>query len=151
MADKQRRIQKLVESIITYLRAKRGAAPGVDLTLRKLSVIDLSDKSFIETPPQGTRHDEVLKNAIAKIATPELQEIANCLKAAKDDLVWREDNADFYPAGSDLGEGYKRCNLHTLLIGPDACAHHHPDFCLGIFMLGPRTLYRYHNHDAPEL
>ena len=102
MADKQRRIQKLVESIITYLRAKRGAAPGVDLTLKKLSAMDLSDKSFIEAPPQGTRHDEVLKNAIAKIASPELQEIANCLKAAKDDLVWREDNAQFYPAGADL-------------------------------------------------
>ena len=151
MADKQRRIQKLVESIVSYLQANRGAAPGVNLTLKKLSAIDLSEKSFIDTLPQGTRHDEVLKNAIAKIATPELQEIANCLKAAKDDLVWREDNAQFYPAGADLGEGYKRCNLHTLLIGPDACGYHHPDFSLGIFMLGPRTLYRDHNHDAPEL
>ncbi|MEC7190358.1 MAG: dimethylsulfonioproprionate lyase family protein, partial [Pseudomonadota bacterium] len=148
MADKQRRIQKLVGSIITYLRANRRAAPGVDLTLKKISAIDLSDMSFIDVPPQGTRHDKVLKNAIAKIDTPELQEIANCLKAAKDDLVWREDNAQFYPAGADLGEGYKRCNLHTLLIGPDACGHHHPDFSLGIFMLGPRTLYRDHNHDA---
>ena len=151
MADKQRRIQKLVESIITYLRAHKGAAPGVDLTLKKLSAIDLSDKSFIDAPPQGTRHDDVLNNAIARIAAPELQEIANCLKVAKDDLVWREDNAQFYPPGADLGEGYKRCNLHSLLIGPDACGHHNPDFSLGIFMLGPRTLYRDHNHDAPEL
>lgn len=151
MADKQRRIQKLVESIITYLRAHRGAAPGVDLTLEKLAAIDLSDKTFIDAPPQGTRHDEVLNDAVARIATPELQEIANCLKAAKDDLVWREDNAQFYPPSADLGEGYKRCNLHSLLIGPDACGHHHPDFSLGIFMLGPRTLYRDHNHDAPEL
>ena len=151
MADKQRRIQKLVESIITYLRAHRGAAPGVNLTLKKLASIDLSDKNFIDAPPQGTRHDEVLNDAVARIATPELQEIANCLKAAKDDLVWREDNAQFYPPGADLGEGYKRCNLHSLLIGPDACGHHHPDFSLGIFMLGPRTLYRDHNHDAPEL
>ena len=151
MVDKQRRIQKLVEAIITYLRAHRGAAPGVNLTLKKLSDIDLSDKNFIDAPPQGTRHDEVLNDAIAGIAAPELQEIANCLKAAKDDLVWREDTAQFYPPGADLGEGYKRCNLHTLLIGPDACGHHHPDFSLGIFMLGPRTLYRDHNHDAPEL
>ena len=151
MADKQRRIQKLVESIITYLRAHRGAAPGVNLTLKKLASIDLSDKNFIDAPPQGTRHDEVLNDAVARIATPELQEIANCLKAAKDDLVWREDNAQFYPPGADLGGGYKRCNLHSLLIGPDPCGHHHPDFSLGIFMLGPRTLYRDHNHDAPEL
>ena len=151
MADKQRGIQKLVESIINYLRAHRGAVPGVDLTLKKLAAIDLSEKNFIDVPPQGTRHDEVLTDAIARIAAPELQEIANCLKAAKDDLVWREDNALFYPPGADLGEGYKKCNLHTLLIGPDACGHHHPDFSLGIFMLGPRTLYRDHNHDAPEL
>jgi len=151
MANKQRRIQKLVESIITYLRAHRGAAPGVDLTLKKLATIDISEKNFVDASPQGTRHDEVLNDAIAGIAATELQEIANCLKAAKDDLVWREDNAQFYPPGADLGEGYKRCNLHSLLIGPDACGHHHPDFSLGIFMLGPWTLYRDHNHDAPEL
>ena len=151
MADKRRRIQKLIEAIISYLRAHRGAARGVDLILTKLVAIELSDKNFIDAPPQGTRHDEVLKNAIARIAAPELQEIANWLKVAKDDLVWREDSALFYPPGADLGEGYKNCNLHTLLIGPDACGHHHPDFSLGIFMLGPRTLYRDHNHDAPEL
>ena len=151
MADKQRRIQKLILSIISYLRAHKGAARGIDLTLNKLATIDLSDRSFIDAPPQGTRHDEVLKNAIARIAAPELQEIANCLKAAKDDLVWREDNAQFYPPGADLGEGYKKCNLHSLLIGRDACGHHDPDFSLGIFLLGPRTLYRDHNHDAPEL
>ena len=151
MADKQRRIQELIKSIISYLRTHRGAMRGVDLTLQKLTAVDLSDENFIDAPPQGTRHDEVLKKAIAGIAIPELQEIAICLKAAKDDLVWREDNALFYPPGADLGEGYKKCNLHTLLIGPDACGHRHPDFSLGIFMLGPRTLYRDHNHDAPEL
>ena len=63
MADKQRRIQKLIESIISYLRAHRGAARDVDLTLNKLAAIDLSDKSVIDAPPQRTRHDEVLKNA----------------------------------------------------------------------------------------
>ena len=47
MEDKQRRIQKLVESIVSYLQANRGAAPGVNLTLKKLSAIDLSEKSFI--------------------------------------------------------------------------------------------------------
>ena len=151
MVDKKRRIQKLIESIISYLKTHRGASRGVDLTLNKLVAIDLSDKSFIDAPPQGTRHNEVLKNAIAGIAGPELQEIANCLRSAKDDLVWREDNALFYPPGADLGEGYKKCNLHTVLIGPDACGYHHTNFSLGIFMLGPRTLYRDHNHDAPEL
>ena len=68
MVDKQGRIQKLIESIISYLQAHRGASRGVDLTLNKLVTTDLSDKSFIDMPPQGTRHDEVLKNAIARDA-----------------------------------------------------------------------------------
>ncbi|MEY1556674.1 dimethylsulfonioproprionate lyase family protein [Yoonia sp. R2331] len=151
MTDKQRRIQALIQSIVTYLQAHRAATRGVDLTLDKLAAMDLKGERLFDLPPQGTRHDEVLKNAIAGIVAPELQEIARCLIAAKDDLIWREDNAQFYPPGAELGEGYTKCNLHTLLIGPDACGHHHPDFNLGIFMLGPRTLYRDHNHDAPEL
>jgi len=151
MTDKQRRIQALIGSIVTYLQAHRAATRGVDLALDKLAEMDLSDERLIDLPPQGTRHDEVLTNAIAGIVAPELQDIADCLKAAQNDLVWREDNAQFYPPGADLGEGYTKCNLHTLLIGPDACGHHNPDFRLGIFMLGPRTLYRDHNHDAPEL
>ena len=151
MTDKQRRIQALIQSIVTYLQAHRAATRGVDLTLDKLAAMDLKGERLIDLPPQGNRHDEVLKNAIAGIVAPELQEIARCLNAAKDDLIWREDNAQFYPTGAELGEGYTKCNLHTLLIGPDACGHRHPDFNLGIFMLGPRTLYRDHNHDAPEL
>ena len=151
MTDKQCRIQALIQSIVTYLQAHRAATPGVDLTLDKLASMDLSEERILDLPPKGTRHDEVLNNAIAGIVAPELCEIAGCLKAAKDDLVWREDNAQFYPPGTDLGEGYTKCNLHTLLIGANACGFHHPDFSLGIFMLGPRTLYRDHNHDAPEL
>ena len=117
MTDKQCRIQALIQSIVTYLQAHRAATRGVDLTLDKLASMDLSEERIIDLPPKGTRHDEVLNNAIAGIVAPELCEIAGCLKAAKDDLVWREDNAQFYPPGTDLGEGYTKCNLHTLLIG----------------------------------
>ena len=151
MTDKQRRIQALIRSIVTYLQARRAATSGVDLALDKLAAMDLKGEGLIDRSPRGTRHDAVLKTAIAGIVAPELCEIAACLQAAKDDLVWREDNAQFYPPGADLGEGYAKCNLHTLLVGPDACGLHHPDFSLGIFMLGPRTLYRDHNHEAPEL
>ena len=151
MTDKQHRIQALICSIMTYLRAHKGCMPCVDITLDKLAGMNLSDKSQIDIPSKSTRHDEVLGKAIAGIVATELVEIASCLKATKDDLVWREDNAQFYKQGADLGEGYTKCNLHTLLIGPDACGYYHPDFSLGIFMLGPRTLYRDHNHEAPEL
>lgn len=151
MTDKNSRIQALIQSIIQFLEAHREDVRGVDLTLEKLATMDLTGEQLIDTPPQGTRHDKTLTDAISGISASELHEIANCLTAAKDDLVWREDNAQFYPPGADLGDGYKKCNLHSLLIGPDACGYHHPDFNLGIFMLGARTLYRDHNHDAPEL
>lgn len=151
MTDKQSRIQALIVSIIRYLEVHRSDSPGVNLTFDKLAAMDLSDQRLVDVPPQGTRHDDILKDAISGIDAPELREIASCLATSKDDLDWREDNAQFYPPGADLGEGYKKCNLHSLLIGPDACGYHNPDFSLGIFMLGPRTLYRDHNHDAPEL
>lgn len=151
MTDKQHRIQALISAIISYLQAHRAASSGVGMTLDKLEAMRLSEQTLIDAPPQRSRHDAVLNIAIDAIRSPQLQEIARCLKSAKDDLVWREDNTQFYPVGADLGQGYKNCNLHTMLIGPNACGHHHADFSLGIFMLGPRTLYRDHNHDAPEL
>jgi len=151
MTDKQHRIQSLIHSIITYLKVHQVGTPGVDIVLDKLADMNLSGEKLIDMPPQGTRHDKVLRNAMDGILAPELQDIARCLKFAKNDVVWSEDNAQFYSAGTNLGEGYTRCNLHTSLIGPDACGYHNPDFNLGIFMLGPRTLYRDHNHDAPEL
>ena len=48
MVNKQSRIQKLIESIISYLQAYRGVTYGVHLTLNKLVATDLSDKSFID-------------------------------------------------------------------------------------------------------
>lgn len=105
MTDKQRRIQALIQSIVTYLQAHRAATRGVDLTLDKLAAMDLKGERLFDLPPQGTRHDEVLKNAIAGIVAPELQEIARCLKAAKDDLIWREDNAQFLSPWCRIGRG----------------------------------------------
>lgn len=140
MTDKQNRIQALICSVVTYLKAHRGCMSGVDITLDKLAGMNLPDERLIDILSRSTRHYEVLRDAIAGIVAPELAEIAICLKAAKDDLVWREDNGQFYQKGADLGNGYTKCNLHTMLIGSDACGHYHPDFSLGIFMLGPSTL-----------
>ena len=96
MTDKQNRIQALICSVVTYLKAHRGCLSGVDITLDKLAGMNLSDERLIDIPSRSTRHDEVLRDAIAGIVAPELAEIAICLKAAKDDLVWREDNGQFY-------------------------------------------------------
>ena len=114
MTEKQHRIQALIDSIINYLQAHRVDAPGVDQILDKLAGMDLSAERFRDTTPQGTRHDEVLKNAIAGITAPELYEIGINLAAAKDDLIWLEDKGLFYPRGTDVGDGYKSviCILH---------------------------------------
>ena len=149
--EKSMRIHALVRAIMQFFEANRARATGIDQALEKMRAMDLSLRASVDVPPRDTRHATILTEAIEDITSPDLRDIASCLKRARRDLVWREDNAQFYPPGAELGEGYTKCNLHTLLIGPDACGHHHPDFNLGIFMLGPRTLYRDHNHDAPEL
>ena len=47
MVNKQSfRIQKLIESIISYLQATEASHTWRHLTLNKLVAIDLSDKSF---------------------------------------------------------------------------------------------------------
>ena len=76
MTDKQNRIQALICSVVTYLETHRGCLSGVDITLDKLAGMNLSDERLIDIPPQSTRHDEVLKKAIAGIVAPELAEIA---------------------------------------------------------------------------
>lgn len=154
MKNKQSRIQALIYSIINYLQSSRSGEAeqhGVDLILDKLESMGLANVQIIDTPAQASRHHRILEKAITGITAPELDEIARCLAACAEDLVWREDNSQYYAPSADLGEGYKKCNVHTLLIGSDACGYHHADFSLGIFMLGPRTLYRDHKHDAPEL
>ena len=151
MTDRQIRIKALIKSIITYLDKHRDDMSGIEMTLKKLEKIDLSDQQLVDCEPKGTRHERVLNKAISEIKACELNEIASCLYAAKDDLVWLEDNSQYYQPGANLGSGYKNCNLHTLLIGPNSCGYKHDDTLLGIFMLGSRTLYRDHKHDAPEL
>ncbi len=151
MSEKQARIRALIDAIHRFMKPRRDTAPGVDMLLRRLAETDMRESGFLDLPPHHSRHDAILTDAIGRIEAPGLLDIAARLTAAKEDLTWREDDNRYYPPGADLGEGYRRCNLHTLLIGPDACGWHHPDFRLGVFMLGPHTLYRDHNHDAPEL
>lgn len=150
MSDKEQRICALIDAIVAFLEANREAVEAADLTLRRIETVDRRREAFANIPGQGSRHDAVLQASIANISDPSLHDIRQRLEEAKDDLVWNEDEMKYYPSGSDLGEGYVRCNLHTLLIGPGACGFHHDDFTLGLFMLGPRTLYRDHQHKAPE-
>lgn len=149
--EKSIRIHALVHVILQYLENECGRAYGIDRVLKKMHGMDLSLQAIIDAKPCDTRHAPILTEAIENINTPQLRGIANCLKQARHDLVWREDNAQFYTPQSDVGDGYRNCNLHSMLVGPDACGFHTKDFSLGLFMLGPRTLYRDHAHHAPEL
>ena len=120
MNGKQARIRALILAIQRFMEKRRDAAVGVDALLRRLAETDMRDIGFLDVPPRGSRHDAILGNAIEGIEAPELLEIAACLTAAQDDLRWREDDDRYYAHGADLGEGYRRCNLHTLLIGPES-------------------------------
>ena len=147
---KEARIRALIEAITAHLRADQGATEGTDRTLTRLASTDFRSGSFADQAPVKSRHDAVLRQGIANIPAGSLAGIRSALVAATDDLAWQEDDMKYYPAGADLGAGYGQCNLHSLLVGPGACGFHHDDFSLGIFVLGPRTLYRDHRHDAPE-
>ena len=149
--EKKQRIMTLVRAILSFLEANRSHSEGADLVMRKVEALDLSLAAIADREPRLERHAEVLSHAIEDISSADLRDIAEGLKLAQHDLVWREDDGRYYPPDADLGDGYRNCNLHTVLIGPDACGFEAAGFCLGLFMLGPRTLYRDHAHAAPEL
>jgi len=151
MDVERRSIYQLIQLIIDYIGENQAQAPNSSLILDKLASMDLTEPRMSAQAPCSSRHDAILEQAITNLTAPPLSSIAKQLKLAKPHLTWREDNGLYYTEGADLGEGYRSCNLHTLLIGPGACGFEHPDFNLGIFMLGPRTLYRDHKHAAPEL
>ncbi|MDG1373508.1 MAG: dimethylsulfonioproprionate lyase family protein [Paracoccaceae bacterium] len=149
--EKKLRIYSLVRSIQSFLEANQSRSEGVEMALEKMQDIDLSLDAVVDREPKGTRHTSVLSRAIDDITSPDLRNIADCLKQARQDLVWLEDEGRYYQSHADLGDGFRNCNLHTVLIGPNGCGFDAEDFCLGLFMFGPRTLYRDHAHDAPEL
>ncbi len=149
--EKKRRILSLVRAIQTFLEQNRDHSEKADLVLAKMRDVDLSLEAVADLAPCGGPHAEVLTDAIKDIISPDLSDIAERLKNARHDLVWREDDGRYYPPDADLGQGYRNCNLHTVLIGSGACGFEAEGFSLGLFMLGPRTLYRDHAHDAPEL
>ena len=140
--DKSVRIHALVHAILQFLDASSDKEPIVERVLSKMRGLDLSLSCVMDVPPKDTRHAGILADAIEDVISSDLHEIGTSLHRAQHHLAWREDNADFYARDADLGDGYRNCNLHTLLIGPDACGFQAQDFCLGLFMLGPRTLYR---------
>ena len=104
-----------------------------------------------DVTPALPAHAGLLDRAIACMEPPQFAPLQRALQAARDHLHWRVDDGGFYGAGADVGDGYRRGNMHTLLIGPRHAPIHAPDLLMGFFLLAPHTLYRDHAHAAPEL
>ena len=94
--DNSKRIHALVHAILQFIESQRGHANGIDQVSDKTHSIDLSLHAVIDAKPCDTRHATVLAEAIENITAPHLTEIAHCLRQARHDLNWREDNAQFY-------------------------------------------------------
>ena len=144
-------IAALIGAIDTYIAPHQETISGVGDVLRQISSAimrgDFGKNNLTLPSPQA----DILKKAINNIRAKTLKAIRECLISATDELIWRQDRDEYYAAESDLGDGYRASNLHTLLIGPSNAKYYQPDFALGIFLLGPFTLYRDHFHLAPEL
>ncbi len=124
---------------------------AIDEVLEKLHAISQQPRRLVDDQPALPGLDDVLEAAIQSIPRPKLGHIADALVEARDEITWRFDEGHFYPSGTDLGDGYINGNLNCELIGPNSCGIHADDFILGFFLLTPHTLYRDHNHLAPEL
>ena len=104
--------------------------------------------AFTSGVPQ---HENLLCSAVSKIPDTPFFKLKSALMAGYTELKWRVDEGGFYAKGAVVGDGYRRGNLHALLVGPQDCPFVANDFLLGFFLLSPHTLYRDHKHLAPEL
>ena len=116
------------------------------LNTQNFSVEDINE--FTCGVPQ---HEAMLCSAFSKMPDTPFLELKSALMAGYNQLQWRVDEGGFYAKGADVGDGYRRGNLHALLVGPEDCPFVANDFLLGFFLLSPNTLYRDHKHLAPEI
>ena len=64
------------------------------------------------------KHENLLCSAISKIPDTPFFKLKSALMAGYTELQWRIDEGEFYAKGADVGDGYRRGNLHALLVGP---------------------------------
>ena len=142
----------LLRIVQTYLQPYRSKSPGVAEVLKKLDFHLTYSQQELSIKP-GVPIDKValLDQSITAITNKELQSIAQQLRLVRNQLTWRIDTGLFYAEQANVGHGYRRGNMHSELIGPDGCVFRDGSFRLGLFILAPTTLYRDHNHAAPEL
>ena len=116
----------------------------------------IDDLGFPDAPTRPTAgaipgHEGLLDTAIDMIPSHPFADLKAALSGAKNHLHWKIDDGGFYARNADVGDGYRKGNMHALLVGPSDCPYQRDDFLLGFFLLVPRTLYRDHRHRAPEI
>ena len=142
----------LLRLIQDQLKQSESRSPGVIDVLAGLSRhLDNSHSARVEKPVLPADREALLDRAIDGVTDPLLQPMANQIRKARNSLTWRVDYGLFYPEDADVGQAYLDGNMHSELIGPNGCVFLDNDFSLGLFMLAPETLYRDHDHAAPEL
>ena len=88
MAPKKNRIHALLHAIIKFQEALRSVEKYVEQVFARLSEMDIGTHQKVSLSLVLSRHDRVLRIAINEINASAVRNIADCLLAARDDLVW---------------------------------------------------------------
>ena len=148
---KQKRLKQLVWSIRSKLEEIGNGSHESEAIIRKIDNVNTNLTQAHQSAYIRSEYEEMLRAALTEATDPSILSIVRNIKACLRDLTWKEDRSEFYPPGSDVGKRYIESNLHTQLIGPSGSVAKSAEFMLGVFMLGPWTLYKDHSHIAPEL
>ena len=147
---KQKRLQMLVGSIRSKLEELGNGSRENKVLIQKIDNVNIKQTALSQSPNILSEHEELLRTALDEATDPSILSIVSDIKKCLGDVTWKQDKSEFYPTGSEVGKRYVESNLHAQLIGPKGSVAKSKDFMLGVFILGPWTLYKDHSHIAPE-
>ena len=147
---KQKRLQMLVGSIRSKLEELGNGSRENKMLIQKIDNVNINQTALSQSPNIQSEHEALLRTALNEATDPCILSIVKDIKACLLDVTWKQDKSEFYPTSAEVGKRYIESNLHAQLIGPDGSVARSKDFMLGVFILGPWTLYKDHSHIAPE-
>ena len=134
----------LLDEIDRYLQPFTG--PGIAEARTGIAAARAQSLNMVQNPPANAVVGAHLPAALAALA-PDYPALATDISAATPLLFW-ETYGDYAPG--TVGAEFEKGHAFTSLIGANAPLYAE-DFDLGLFLIAPDTLYRDHNHAAPEL
>jgi len=137
-----RRVEEVVEAIVSYLRVRHAEEPAVALLLDRLREAG----SCVDRSPAPPRHDHELADVLNRLSWVEdelLAEVGRAIRDAAESLAWQVDDGQYYSSRAPVSDSYRRGNMHSILAEGD-------DFVMGLFLLLPKVDYLDHRHEAPE-